>query len=77
MTSLKASLAEEYGRLKKAFEEVAKACQVFEVDQKFLQQKKGGQNNALKNIDEEVAFARQRSQESHQWVLEVVCRASD
>lgn len=59
---------------KKVSEEVAKACRAFEAGQKVIQQKKDDRINALKGIEEELVVARQRSQESLQQAMEVVCR---
>lgn len=74
ITRLNVSLPVGDKHLKKASEEVVKACRMFEADRTNLQQKQDDHINALKGLKEEVAAARQRSQESLQRAVEVVCR---
>lgn len=50
------------------------AYREFKEDQKDFQHKKDDRANALKALEKEVVVAQQKSRESLQWAVKVVCR---
>lgn len=77
ITKLKASLAEGDKRWKKAFEDAADVCRVFEVDHKSLHQNMDDWDNIRKGLEEDVVVAWRKSHESLQRVMDSIYRVSD